>query len=104
MAKDPKVLFEKLDSDVFGPGPGECVYAVFVRNMFFYSGSPHLVYIGSTINLIKRRSMKNHPYSKCRERLGNGRVFTLYLYSKDYLEDEKILIKHFKPIFNKMHK
>lgn len=99
MEKDPVLLLNRLESDGFPPMPGKAVYAVFVFNLFT-AGAQHLLYIGSTDNLEKRRSGNKHPYKVAFKRFQGYVVCFKYYYTDDYREDEKVLIRHYRPIFN----
>lgn len=103
MAKDPIELLKKLVADACPPLPGKSVYGIFVRNESWYSGSEHLIYLGSSKNVEKRRSSKKHPYSICLERFNGKMVFLKCFLSDDHIEDEKILISFFKPVMNKQY-
>jgi hypothetical protein len=101
MAKDPALLFSKLDCDGFPPIKGKSVYAVFVRN--WHTGADHLMYIGSSIDVEKRRNHSSHPYRICYERFPDRVVSVKTFLTEDYRDDERILIKHFKPLLNKTY-
>lgn len=96
--------FKKIQASEFGPPPFGGVYGVYIRN-YFGRAAEHLLYIGSSQNVNKRVSTSKHPYRKllCRYDKRDVLVYTKTLCIEDFCEAEKILIGHFRPIFNIQH-
>jgi predicted GIY-YIG superfamily endonuclease len=111
MEKDPSIRklihdFLNLKACLFGP-PRACgVYGVFVFKKYLSTPKETLLYIGSSKNVRDRVMNLRHPYRKCFTRLSGEDVwvYTKTLETEDYIEKEKILIRHLRPILNKMNK
>lgn len=101
---DPIELLKKLIADAFPPTNGPTVYGVFVRNQMYESGAEHLLYIGSSMQPENRRNSSRHPYRICYDRFPEHLVFFKCFQFENYQEVERILIKHYKPLFNKQNK
>lgn len=63
----------------------------------------HLLYIGSGVNVKRRLSGNHHIYDKF-FMLGGYQCMVRILFTADYLEEEKRLIRELKPVFNIQHK
>lgn len=63
-----------------------------------------ILYIGSSSNIHKRTHCASHPYYKAFNRITNGYVCLRTHRTSDYLQLEKEMIRHYKPILNKHHK
>lgn len=97
-------MIQKLDCDAFPPVQGKAVYAVVVQNIYF-AGAEHIMYIGSSKDLHKRRRLNSHPYNICRRRFQGlyRNVCYKYFYSESMEEDEAFLINYLCPPMNRKH-
>ncbi len=100
MAKDPAFLFE---ISPFGPPDSAGVYMIVSRTEFNDGtlGHERILYVGSSKCISKRVLSTNHPYRLFWNR---GVPVTLkFLETEDYVNMEKRIIKHYKPILNKQY-
>lgn len=100
MAKDPRHILSQFDTDAFPPIKGPAVYAVFVCNPSWECGAEHLLYIGSSRDVERRRNMISHPYRVAYDRFHGKVVYTKQYYCEDFRDVEKLLIRFFKPVMN----
>jgi hypothetical protein len=94
--------FSNLSTCALGPPPWCGVYGVFVFHPT--SKRERLIYIGSSGNVKKRVMAATHPYRLAYDRFNNLYVYTKTLETDNYIEVEKSLIRHFKPILNRTYK
>jgi hypothetical protein len=99
--------FSDADYNCFGPSGNSGVYGIYLSHSPFKTTNktkPRLVYIGSSKNISKRILSTNHPYRLMIDRFKNLTVSTKDFETKDFINIEKFLIQHFKPILNKQYK
>jgi hypothetical protein len=90
--------FKEIEASPFGPPSSPGVYGVFVHDP--RNRNERLIYIGSSKDVRKRVLNSNHIYLRAFRRFQNLYVITKTLDTEDYARIEKVLIKHFRPMFN----
>jgi len=89
----------------FGPPDGSGVYGIYCLNLDYPHKKPHLLYIGCSKHIHKRVMNPQHIYRKAFSHFKFPFCsYGKYMECDNYAEAEKILIKHFKPLLNKIGK
>lgn len=97
-------MFEAADSSPFGPPDSHGVYGIFVSHLPMCDRR-RLIYIGSSKNIARRILNTSHPYRLLYNRLSpNFGVYTKSIEVDDFVFAEKILIRHYRPLLNKVGK
>lgn len=92
-------FLENSEISVLGPPDASGVYAIMMCKR--KSKKHEILYIGSAKNIRKRLLQRNHFYLKLYSALSDDfLIFTKSMITDDYINAEKFLIKHFKPVFN----